>query len=178
MFPWLPRAYLLTVTCEEKILRRIARTIDTISTSFQLKAMVQVPMVVMPIAGRPQQSRAMMAAVQRKLRMNEARMMPIMAKTVLFIFISPFCPLDDYNITYFRDFVNSIFRRCTSKNKNCKKLRGKLPSIFRCSPEYARPSSWHKRQPSRPYGHTCRPCAEPQRYTYRENTARSKPCHP
>ena len=160
MFPWLPRIYLLTVTCEEKILRRIARTIDTISTSFQLKAMVQVPIAVMPIAGRPQQSRAMMAAVQRKLRMNEARMMPMMVKMVFFIFISPFCPLDDYNITYFCDFVNSIFRRYTSKYKNCKKLRGNLPSIFRCTPELCHRKPWRKQPLRRSCSRTCRRGAE------------------
>ena len=97
MFPWLPYTYLLTVTLAEKILRRIARMNDTMSTSFQLKAMVQVPMVVMPIAGRPQQSKATMAAVQRKLRMKEARMTPIMAKMVLFIFILPFCRRVDFS---------------------------------------------------------------------------------
>ena len=86
----------------------MVRRHDTSSTSFQLKAMVQVPMDVMPITGRPQQSMATMAAVLKKLRMKEMRMTPTIAKMV-FIFISPFCPLDDYNISQFYGFVNFIF---------------------------------------------------------------------
>lgn len=80
MFPWLPYDYLLTVTRAEKMLRRIARMIAMMRTSFQLKATVHPAMAVMPTRGSAQHNSQTMAAVHRKLITRESTKIPRTAR--------------------------------------------------------------------------------------------------